>query len=515
MVARYAPELLDKAIGLSRDAEAARIAGEDAAAALEPKLAAIADLLDEARDHVRARLSGDASDAIRRLLWLIDSILTYTRGMLVDRVVFDGFDVIDAWDFRDWMRRHGAMEDTVNSTLVRAAYDYIFAYEGGDATKPRLAAGVALRMVFRMQLCGRGALFWKMQAGMGDTVLTPIYEVLRARGVKFRFFHRVQEVCLDQDGTGVGSVRIARQVDLLGDEYHPLVDVKGLPCWPSAPLLDQVDPGQAARIRAQRINLESAWSGWEDAGQLELHAGRDFDTVILGISIGALPYVCPTLIATNARWAAAIAAVGTVQTQAMQLWTKPTLAKLGWTRSSPVLTSYDEPFDTWADLTHLLPREDWAKAPGSLAYFCGAMLTPAVLPPTTDTSFPAAQAKLARRNADAWLASSITGLWPDASGPGKGTLTSKLVGGREGQYYRANVNPSDRYVLSLPGTTDRRLSAATSGFHRLVLAGDWLRTGLNYDCVESATMSGIQACRAICGMPAVVPGETDFPEPKA
>lgn len=233
--------------------------------------------------------------------------------------------------------------------------------------QPSLAAGVALRMVFRMQLCGRGALFWKMQAGMGDTVFAPIYEVLRARGVTFRFFHRVKEVEVDDTGAAVGTVRIARQVDLVGDEYHPLVDVKGLPCWPSDPLLDQVDPTQANQLRQRGINLESNWSGWADVGELELKAGRDFDTVILGISIGALPYVCPSLIAASPRWAAAVHAVGTVQTQAMQLWAKPTLPDLGWTRPSPVLTSYTEPFDTWADMTHLLPREDWADPPGSLA----------------------------------------------------------------------------------------------------------------------------------------------------
>ena len=29
----------------------------------------------------------------------------------------------------------------------------------------------------------RGALFWKMRAGMGDVVFAPFYEVLKRRGV--------------------------------------------------------------------------------------------------------------------------------------------------------------------------------------------------------------------------------------------------------------------------------------------------------------------------------------------
>ena len=30
-----------------------------------------------------------------------------------------------------------------------------------------------------------------MNAGMGDTIFAPIYEVLKRRGVTFNFFHRV------------------------------------------------------------------------------------------------------------------------------------------------------------------------------------------------------------------------------------------------------------------------------------------------------------------------------------
>lgn len=82
----------------------------------------------------------------------------------------------------------------------------------------------------------------------------------------------------------------------------------------------------------------------------------------------------------------------------------------------------------------------------------------------------------------------------------------------EAQYFRANVNPTDLYVLSLPGSTEFRLKAGDSGFRNLTLAGDWLRTGLNYGCVEGAVMGGFQAARAICGVPSFIYGETDFQE---
>ena len=38
-----------------------------------------------------------------------------------------------------------------------------------------------------------------MRAGMGETVIAPLYEVLRRRGVRFEFFHRVERLELSAD----------------------------------------------------------------------------------------------------------------------------------------------------------------------------------------------------------------------------------------------------------------------------------------------------------------------------
>jgi uncharacterized protein with NAD-binding domain and iron-sulfur cluster len=51
------------------------------------------------------------------------------------------------------------------------------------------------------------------------------------------------------------------------------------------------------------------------------------------------------------------------------------------------------------------------------------------------------------------------------------------------------------------------LHADQSGFANLFLAGDWLKTGLDAGCVEAAVMGGMQASRAICGLPASIQGE--------
>jgi uncharacterized protein with NAD-binding domain and iron-sulfur cluster len=67
---------------------------------------------------------------------------------------------------------------------------------------------------------------------------------------------------------------------------------------------------------------------------------------------------------------------------------------------------------------------------------------------------------------------------------------------------RANVQPSDRYVQALAGTTKYRLEAGRSQhFANLYLAGDWTYNGLNVGCVEAAVMSGMLAANDILGRP--------------
>ena len=61
----------------------------------------------------------------------------------------------------------------------------------------------------------------------------------------------------------------------------------------------------------------------------------------------------------------------------------------------------------------------------------------------------------------------------------------------DSQFWRANVDPSERYVLSLPGTSQYRLAPDETGYENLVFAGDWTRCGLNSGCVEAAVISGL------------------------
>ena len=120
-----------------------------------------------------------------------------------------------------------------------------------------------------------------------------------------------------------------------------------------------------------------------------LKVQADFDFVVLGLSVGAIPHTCPDILAHNPRWRTMIEHVRTVLTQALQLWMNKDLSELGWHHPSANVSGFVEPFDTWADMTHLLPLENWDAQPKSLAYFCNVLPAPDISEyDRTDTTFP-------------------------------------------------------------------------------------------------------------------------------
>jgi hypothetical protein len=67
------------------------------------------------------------------------------------------------------------------------------------------------------------------------------------------------------------------------------------------------------------------------------------------------------------------------------------------------------------------------------------------------------------------------------------------------QFFRANIDPTERYVISPPKSTEHRLAPGDTDFSNLTLAGDWTRNGLNVGCVEATVMSAMLAAAAIKG----------------
>ena len=459
----------------------------------------LAKLLESFRDSERKRaaLQGDslASDA-RRLFEMFDLGATVAIGLLVDGYVANpsALDNLEE-ELQVWLRRHGASPlacDVHQSAVLRALYDLVFAYLDGDVSRPSFEAGVAVRCMLLIMASYKGSILWKMQAGMGDAIFGPIYEVLKKRGVKFEFFHRVSELKLNPQGTAVDAIQLDVQATLKDPqkEYAPLSVCEKLPaCWPAHPLYDQLAEGK--QLEDGGFNLESFWTTWKNPRTKMLKAHRDFDQIVLGISIGALPYLFPNAKNLPRAFDLMLQQVQTVGTQSMQLWVNRQLEDLGWQQGSAVLDAFADPLNTWAVMDHLLPRENWpADVIQGLHYFCGPM--PGKVPPRDDPDAPAKALERVRAAGEAFIKDSLPFLWPKMNNAG-----FKI----ESTYHRANIDPSERYVLSVAGSTKYRLRANESGLANLVLAGDWTNNGFNAGCVEAATMSGIQAANAIQGRP--------------
>jgi uncharacterized protein with NAD-binding domain and iron-sulfur cluster len=193
--------------------------------------------------------------------------------------------------------------------------------------------------------------------------------------------------------------------------------------------------------------------------------------------------------------------VKTVSTQSFQFWMTEETAALGGQQGG-LLGTHVEPIDTECDMTLVLEHEDWRKVEKpakSLAYLCG------VLPDADSGSQPQADAA-AQRNAADYVATrqDLRFVYPKAF-DGADVRWEAFADdqGRNGaarfayQYTRANVSPSERYTLSVPGSTDARLRAEQSGFGNCVLCGDWTRNNYNAGCVEATVVSGMFAVRAL------------------
>jgi hypothetical protein len=284
-----------------------------------------------------------------------------------------------------------------------------------------------------------------------------------------------------------------------GAEYEPLVPVGDLHCWPSAPVLDRIDP----RDREQAVHAEEFFYQSRSSTTLRLQrrkqSGRGdgpgegtFDKVVFGIPVACIPYLCSELRAGNWRSQEAIA---TAQTVALQIWSKATLSELGWTRPPPLLSLFWDPLNTWCDMSQTLAHEPWSDAqrPAMVAYFCGPLphQWPGREADRVRGAFDLewrrrleAQAEKARDD----LLARLGHLWPHFDAAHRG---------RELQYLRVNYDPHERCTLALPRQSKLRIHSDETGFANLTVAGDWTANHLLVPCLEGAVQSGIRAARAV------------------
>lgn len=469
----------------------------------------LTDFIVAAQAEVRALQTDktEQHDGRRRTLLLMDALLAYAHGMAASDAFTTGYDVLDQSEFTDWLRANGASEQVLQSVLLRGCYDFVFGFPAGNTKVPNMGAGTAVRAMGRLLLTYSHTVFHQMEAGMGDTVFAPYYQVLHKQGVKFQFFHAATALRLSADGTEISEVEMVRQARTVNDApYHPLHPVKGLPCWLSQPDWDQLVDGH--RMQAEGVDFECE-KDLPKGERIVKRKGQDFDVVLLGASHGSLHRLTGDLRAASPRWARMLDHVKTVGTSAAQFWLDNPPERMGWmkqlhrhnnaaslpdTSLRSMVTGFAESLDTWADMTHLLPAEGWPEgdAPKSIAYFC----SPAVEGETLEDY---------KLRVQDWVDNKLPLMWPAAK-------RLRYHGGElKDQYFRVNMYGSERYVLSVAGSLYHRLAPDESGFFNLVLAGDWTRCGLNAGCVEAATMSGIAAASAISGEALVNLGADDIP----
>ena len=277
----------------------------------------------------------------------------------------------------------------------------------------------------------------------------------------------------------------------------------------------------------------SAWTDWPDAipervlrrrrSDENVDGERDvFDVVILAMGFGGLQSVCSEFAERFPdTWGRCFATMATTRTLAAQLWLRPQTDELGWPDLQTAMTAFEKPADkwqeaalnTWEDNTRLLqwetPRERQAR---SLAYLVNILPDDGAIPaPGRNPDYAAQERGKANAALRSWVETRARILWPrfgwelleapdNAQGPAR----------LDHQFCQPNINPWDRYVLSVPGSVQHRLWPDGSGIDNLFLAGDWVRSGVNAGCLEAAVIGGRMAARAITEGDMAIPGDGNF-----
>lgn len=485
---------------------------------------ALAKLLRELANRLERELDDAESSAAQHLghmLVLADFGAALLTGLFED--VYDAasgkflYRKVNHLDFRAWLTQHGAHDETLYSPMVAFFYTGTFeALADNNDTGGLLAAGTALQ--FAIPAIGyKGSFCYQLRLGTADTLILPTYQVLAARGVKFEFFQKVTD--LEYDGKQqIQRVKLERQVDLAVAQYDPVTWVKDTPAWPNAPLWGQLNPGQAAELQDRKINLESPWTDWQGTARV-LELGADFDQVILGIPAKALELAAPTLLKLP-NWRQMVDKIHTAQVQSVQLWFDKDMAGLGYIDAdwgmapkdcAANVVTYANPMFSWLDQSHIIRNEDWpGEPPKTLLMFTGILPDELVVPPYTDTRFPAEMVDRVRTlnwqwlmdNMGWFLKSATAKAYPSGIDMRLLRAVSAATDGRikyAEQFFSAAVSPSDRYVIAVPGTEQYRLRPDGSGFGNLWLVGDWTDYGVNIGYMEGCVVSAHKAVRALRG----------------
>ncbi|MCP4810126.1 MAG: hypothetical protein GY913_24645 [Proteobacteria bacterium] len=299
-------------------------------------------LLDKALDR-RARALTSRNVDEHPVIALLDLILALLTAMVdPDEGVAHDWD-FDRWnhmELRQLLKKHGGHPAVVDHwSGLRMIYDSTSQYRQGDPKQPDMAAGTGARVVLRTMTTYKGSVLYHLAAGAGETFISPLYEVLKQRGVRFEMFHDVRELTCSEGR--VDSVRIAVQAD--AQDYRPTFVHRGLVVWPEEPFWDQLGGKFSG-------DFERRWNKPEPVDELVLRDGPDYDELILAIPLGAIrERKLADELRVHEPFARMLDAPSLVPTAAAQLWMDESLLELGWIRPPPALVGWTYPLSIWAD----------------------------------------------------------------------------------------------------------------------------------------------------------------------
>ncbi|MEQ8485124.1 MAG: NAD(P)-binding protein [Pseudomonadales bacterium] len=493
-------------------------AGEDLAAAT-------IWILNAVRNGIREQLGNRVETDLQacRQWMLTDLGCSMLTGLLKDRALEPGgMGALDKYDYRDWLRRHGATDMTLASPLVQGWYDSIASFEDGDVHRPNVSAGATLYALLYAGMGYKGSFAYQPSRELGDAWVAPMCRALEQRGVTFRYFQRVWDLEADE-----GEVcRIRMEDQLPGhrtDDYDPFIMVRGRKAWPDHPLwerLPDTGSGPAGEPDPRSVDLEDFYTPWRGR-DYHLEKGRDFDVVVYALPIGTVPYYCRQLLAEQKSWRDMAEHVRSVDTRSLWLYFRPTLKELGWPYPRPVLTGYAQPFSTWEETTYLVDCETWppGEEPGTINSLFGTVPGPTFAPPPDEPGdYPRRQQQATQDSAYRFATEFVRDLWPRATLPDDpNTLDWSLLIDLENrtgidrmafQGLHANYGPVQRFTTALAGTLHYRLRPDETGYANLYLAGDWVRNGTEVGCVEGAVKGGLLAAIAVSGEGTMIGGDS-------
>ena len=481
----------------------------------------------------RTFFTSEKSLETQEFLAMIDTAAAVIIGFMEDNLLEKGFNTINHLDFHQWLKKHGASKTTLDSGFVLMHYDKIMSYTNGDIHKPDMEAGTALQLYLPLYFCCKGAFYWDQEAGLGDAIFAPIYEVLKRRGVVFKFFHKVEELVLNSNSKFVEEIRMTKQVRLLTEEYNPLIKVKGLPSWPNEPKYKEIINQEAYLLQQHNIDLESFWTNWtrvyeesfkHPIPEVILRRGKDFDIIVYGIPVGSLASLCPELLDKSPSLRAANEHIGRIPSFNLQFWGTTDLEYdpkksfnfriLDARQRKSYLTFYND---------DILKSEDWKAQglePNHLLYI---VYMPDIshfeIPPGNNTLFPKEMTEEIKGLYMQTLPEVLRSMGSNSFQDGVFNWTVLAdpenragVERFDSQYVRLNFSPSDHYTQVLANTSQYRITTDGAGFDNIYFTGDWIQNGINYGTIEGAITSGLLTSKAISGYPEIIFFEQFIPK---